>query len=623
MNTLSLARWRECGRALAAAAVFGMMLLQPGSDVFAQARLESLERPGGQRVEGKLVGDARSGFAFVSKSGAAKLALEPGSVIHFDGSSPDVLATPAPFRVLAGEALRLSGAVKGISPTAVRLAVSWQPHEVILARPGVQAVVQRPGEARVLVDGFEALDRARWTVDGKVAIVKEPHLGEGHSVNILAGGASLSHRLEEPQEAGRFELAFYDGGSVVAGHKWFAELAFQGPSGGSVVRVVLGWSEESLAVESPNGPSLAVQRLARTPGWHRFVVVFGPDHTEMSVDGKELAHGKGPDGPLVTIRLASSGPATSARAEGVGPPPGLPSGYVEDLQLIKFAEPPASLEFDIKQDEARMVVGDQAFGTVTEGDGDTVRMVVEGQPMALSWSQVAGLYFRRVPVAGAVVEGLLARIEWRSPATEQTAVLDFAEGAIVALSEKAATLATPYSGVLAIPRDLIRTITVFGLGRRLVIDPAAHHMGDELSTSAPVLDPPQPEGDVLERTVDLTEVPGGPWSLIFDVIEVVGETSDPIWSPRVRAGELRTYVSVNDRRIDYLNRHIKTQNKSPERVAIAIPPGLLHRGKNKIRIELTSASGAKELDDLGILQIALERASGAGASPRAPTPGAP
>ncbi len=580
------------------------MVAGPIPGVLAQRRLETIEGPGGQRVEGRLAGDARSGFGFVPTNGSSTLPLEPGSVIHFDGSSPDFLASPAPFRVLAGEALRLSGLVKEIGPAAIRLGVSWQSRDVNLARPGVQAVVQRPGEARVLVDGFETLVPSRWSIEGKVVIVKEPHLSEQHCVSIPAGGASLVHRLEEPQGAGRFELAFFDGRSVVAGQKWFAELTFQGPAGLSVVRIVLGWSEESLAVESPSGPALAVQRLARTPGWHRLAILFGPEQTEMSVDGKELAHGKGPDGPLVTIRLGSSAPAQGSGVEG--PPGGLPSGQIDDVQLIRFAEPPASMELDVTQDEARMVVGDQLFGEITGGDGERVKMAVEGDAISLSWSEVAGLYFRRSPAAGVAVEGLLARVEWRSRAGDQPASLDFAEGAIVSVSDKVAMLATPYSGVLSIPRELIRKVVVTGHGRRLVIDPAAHHLGDEVSMSAPVLDPPQPEGEILERTIELAEVPEAPWFLVLDVVEVVGETSDPIWSPRVRAGELRTYLSVNGKRIDYLNRYIKTRNKSPERVAVPIPRGLLHPGKNTVKIELTSAARSKELDDLGVLQIALE-----------------
>ena len=41
----------------------------------------------------------------------------------------------------------------------------------------------------------------------------------------------------------------------------------------------------------------------------------------------------------------------------------------------------------------------------------------------------------------------------------------------------------------------------------------------------------------------------------------------------MKNGELRTYAVVNGRRIDYVNRHIKSRNETPERVTMAIPAG--------------------------------------------------
>ena len=156
--------------------------------------------------------------------------------------------------------------------------------------------------------------------------------------------------------------------------------------------------------------------------------------------------------------------------------------------------------------------------------------------------------------------------------------IDFAEGALTAVSEKAVTLATPYAGVLSIPIELVRKLVVQGQGRRLLIDPAGHHLGDEYSKTAP-LDPPQPEGGVLERVLDLPVVPDSPCFLILDVIQVVSENSDPAFSQRIRDGELRTYIAVNGKRIDYLNRYIKTSNIASERVAIPIPAGALRAAR--------------------------------------------
>ncbi len=569
--------------------------------------IESLERPGGARLQGRLAGTLASGFSFITADGSPPLALQVGSIVHGGGTSRDSVAGPPLFRVLAGPALRLSGTLRSISPTAVRLGVSWQGPEISLPRPGVQVVLQRPGVARVFVDNFESLEPSRWTKFGNVSLVDEPRASERKSLRIPSGGASLSHNLDEPLSAGRLELAYHDDGSVAPGLKWLIELTFQGPSGPSLLRVIPGWADESLAVEMPNGPALSVQRLARTPGWHRFMFQFGPEQTEISVDGKELVHGKGPEGPLIALRLASSSAAPEAP---VPDPSKVPVCHVDDLQLIRFAEPSASFELDIKQDEARLLVGDQIFGEVMKADSERVLMTVEGKATSLPWGQISGLYFRRVAVRGAPVQGLLARVTWRSASGGDPDSLDFAEGAITAVTDSVITVATPFSGLLAIPRELLHTLLVGGYGRRYLLDATAHHLGDEFSTAAPKLDPPDPEGGVLEKTIELQELPGGSWALVLDVVDVAGEEGND-YSDRVKNGEFRTYALINGRRIDYVNRHIKVLNEKPERVTMAIPAGLLHLGKNTIRLELTGAAGkTTQIDDLGVLQMALEVIAG-------------
>lgn len=564
-----------------------------------QTSLESLERPNGERIEGWLEGDVRSGLRFRPRQPGAAIAIEAGAVIQASGSSADSLAGLPPFHVLVGETLRLSGLVQSISESSVKVKLSWQDEEVKLPRPGVQSVIQRPGEARVLAEGFDRLDPSRWSIEGKAAIATDRFLSEKSSLRLAAGGASVKHRLAQPLAAGRIDLAFFDDGSIIPGRQWFLELAFEGPGGPLVIEVDLGWSEESLAVLCPRGPALPVQRLARTRGWHRLMIRFGPAQTEISVDGKELAHGKSLDGLLAAIRLATASTKLPTTPTDL-------AGYVDDLQIIRFAEPAASFEVDITQDEARLVTGDQLFGEVRKADGERVFMAIEGKAINLSWNEVAGLFFRRLPAQGTTVDGLLARVEWRAAAGEDPVDLDFAEGALIAVSGQAITMVTPYSGVLRIPRPRVRKIAIFGEGRRVVVDPAAHHLGDEPSRRPPVLDPPLHEGDLLERTVELANVPDGQALLVLDVLDVEGEDNSD-FSPAVRRGDLRTWVTINGQRVDYLNRYVKTRNDVPERVAIPIPARLLRAGKNTLRIELTATgTNSDRLDDFGVLGIALE-----------------
>ena len=170
------------------------------------------------------------------------------------------------------------------------------------------------------------------------------------------------------------------------------------------------------------------------------------------------------------------------------------------------------------------------------------------------------------------IEGVFVRVEWRCAPGGDPGDLDFADGALIAVSDQALKLATPYSGVLTIPHDRLRKLLVLGEGRRLLIDPAAHHLGDEISVTAPFFDPPLPEGGILERTFDLADVPERPAFVVMDVVQVVGESNDAIYSDLIRKGELKTYIAVNGQRVDYMNRHIKTRNEDArKRAAILIP----------------------------------------------------
>jgi hypothetical protein len=365
---------------------------------------------------------------------------------------------------------------------------------------------------------------------------------------------------------------------------------------------LLGWAEESLAVECPDGPSLAVQRLARSAGWHRLSLRFGAEQTEVSVDGKELAHGKSPSGPLSSIRIATSATGSSVA------PPGL-AGYLGEIQIVRFAEPPTSLEIDPTQDEVRLVVGDQLYGQIRRADHEQIVIDTADRLVALDWSEVGGIHFRRIPAAAAAVEGTLARLEWRTIPGEpdESRDLDHAEGAVTAVSDFAITLATPYAGMLTIPLDRLVRLSVLGHGWQQVIDPCAHHLGDNISTTPPLLDPPLPEGGVLERSFELDTVRAGAGFVVLDVVQVVGETAGSPYSNLVQKGELRTHVVINGKRIDYLNRYIKTSNETSERIRIPIPRGLLKTGKNLLRIEQTGmASDPTSFDDLGILQVALQ-----------------
>ena len=473
---------------------------QPGR-VVAQARHESIDRGDGQATYGRVIGDAKAGFRFAPIGGEPSVALESVGAVSFDGPGAGASSGYPPMRVLMGIDQQLSGRLGSVDDRAIRLEGGPGGRAVVVDRGGAVALTQRPGEALVLQDGFETLDPARWSMVGEPDLVDDPKAVGARSLAVPAGGSAATCRLAEPVTSGRLEIMFHDPGKSAPGQQWFVDLLFRGPMGDESARMVLDAGEESLAVLSTGDHALAVQPLARRPGWHRLVIRFGAE-TELDVDGDLLAHGQERGGPLVEIRLAN-------QAVGIAEPPKGLAVCFDDLRLVRLAEPVGGMEVAPRTDDLRLVDGDQVFGLLRSADADAATLLVDSREVTLPWTEVASLRFRRPAEASRAVEGLLVRLEWRSCPGTNPRDLDQVEGALLAASDAAFTLATPYAGDLTIPRDRLHRLKVLGSGRRVVIDPSSYHLGNELSRE--VLDPPWPEGGVLERSFTLDQVPrGGP-----------------------------------------------------------------------------------------------------------------
>ncbi|MBX6313670.1 MAG: hypothetical protein IRY99_12240 [Isosphaeraceae bacterium] len=569
-----------------------------------------MELGNGRTRIGRIVGDPASGFRFQPEGGGEAIPLETISLVTFEGASPDPAAARPPFHALLGLGQRLSGRLVRVDPDEIRLEEGPGGKAVTLARGGVHALIQRPGEAQVLSEGFETLANDRWVRLGEPELVGEPKREGRMSLKLPAGGTSLTYSLVEPVGSGRLEIAFYDSGARAEGQRWFVDLTFRGSAAEhETIRAVLGWSEETLAVESPGGPALGIQPLARKPGWHRLVVRFDPKRTDLIVDGNELAHGQGPGGPLVEIRLASQTSGQSPAPEGL-------AAYLDDLRLSRRVEPVGRMEVDPAQDEVRLVSGDQIFGQIQAADPEHIILKMAGRSVTLGWAEVSGLYFRRAPAVSAPVEGLLVRADWRSAPGAEDRATDSIEGALIAASDAAFLLATPYAGTLTIPRDRMSRLQVLGRALRIIIDPTAHHLGDR---DVPDLDPPHAEGTTLEIPFVLDQVPAGEATLALDVVQVVGESGNPDFSDLVKDGQLRTVVRLNGQVLDAINRYIHDKNETPERIRLPIPAGLLKPGRNHLRFEQTPTKETTErFDNLGLLGTALEFARGP--DPEAPRP---
>ena len=315
----------------------GNAAVADGPPTSVPANLDMLETADGVRGFGRLEGDSPLGFRFVEHKTGAATPLDAGCTVRFPDAGPTSATGLPPFRLDLGLGQRLSGRLVSLDGANLQFADAVVDAIVPIERRGVLSLVQRPGETLVLQEGFDTREATRWTILGEPEWVEEPKVTGTHALRMMAGGESLTHRLKEPFGAGRLEVAFHDTGALATGTQWFVELSFRGANGPERIRVVLGWSEDSLAVESPSGPALSVQRLSRKPGWHRLTVRFGAEECEIGVDGNELAHGKGVGGPLSEIRFAGVGDAKPT-------PGGAAVGVLDDLRLVKYAEPVGGLE---------------------------------------------------------------------------------------------------------------------------------------------------------------------------------------------------------------------------------------------------------------------------------------
>ncbi len=564
------------------------------------SKLARVDTRDGRHLTGTLAGDSPTELRFVPEGGESPFALTAGCVVTFDATSPPPAgATTPPFLIDLGLGQRLSGRLGQVGPAEVLLEDGPDRRPVHLIRSGVRALRQRPGEVLVFQDGFESLDVSHWKIGGDPGLVGEPKLSGEHALRLPAGGSSMTYRVADPVESGRLEVAFHDDGRVHPGQRWFIDMKFRGPSGDDWARALLGWDEPTLAVQtSPAGPALSVQRLVRGHGWHRLRVEFASERTDLTVDGLALAHGHAPPGPLLEIRLASEslGPAGD-------PPEGL-AAFVDDLRLARVVEDARGLASDPDQDEVRLVGGDQLFGTLHQADAAGVHLSVVGRETTFPWTEVAAIRFRRSSAPSREVRGLWARWEWSATPGVDPHDLDAVEGALSQIGPESFLVETPDAGTLSIPRTRLRRLVVLGRMGRRVLDGSAHHLGNNVVRD---LDPPEPEGRRLELTFPLDEPPTGPTHLAVDAVQVAGEAEPLEFAAAVKDGELRTTVKVNGQAIDYLNRHITSQNEVPERLRLTIPPGVLVKGANRVEFE---GVGRKvdpvDLDDIGIVGVALE-----------------
>ncbi len=267
---------------------------------------------------------------------------------------------------------------------------------------------------------------------------------------------------------------------------------------------------------------------------------------------------------------------------------------------------PAAIRLEILQDGVRLRDGSQIYGKLETLNSQQVELYGIAGKTRLALDQIAAVYLRRERPRPQVSTGVIVRLwfeatgEWTSEPSRWNSLIV----RLVASDGQTWLVDHPDLGRLKIARSEFRRLDVLHVGRRIVIAPHFHHLGNEMR---PWFDVAPPEGTQLQVRFELHQPISTPVQLSVTVVELEGESHGARFENLVRTGWLQTQVRLNGQVVDYLNRHLKRSTAEPHRLLIPLPEGLLKQGPNTLEFSQTPQDGRPgEFDDCGLFDIALQ-----------------
>ena len=548
----------------------------------------------GEKIAGGLQVDSRGSPRFVALGDRSVLALSDLQEIAWP--EPREAARPkAPFQFHFAGGSRLSGDLVSIDARTVRLKLAGSSSELACPRAAIRRIIRAPTESIIAHDSFEA-DTARVAVPEGTAQLDPSRARSGHqSLRLSAPEAAFRKHLATPIAAGQISVAWLEGPQIEPAVEHAVELLFVEPGMAvHTVRIVLGMKHAMLAIESPRGPTIAIQPMPRAAGWHQLDVRFEADAIAIDCDGALLGSGRMQGQSLAQVALISR---TKNEASAI---------WFDDFEIKQVVAPSALLERDATQDELRLDHSDQVFGAVLSGDARALQVStsVDASGRSIPWSAVGVLIFRDQAGPAQPLAGEWVRLHWHPVGTQRPASFeDMLEGVFQELSDSEIVLDVPYFGLIRAPRAGLARLVILGKARRFLIDGIPHHLGDRLVAD---LDPPQPSSNLV-LDFKLGENPPLPAELVLDIVQLVGVTGTPGLSELVAQGQLRTKVRLNDHPLDDLNLQIDNANETPTRIRLAIPTHVLRPGANRLIFDQTGIPDEPEKrDNMGLLGVAIE-----------------
>jgi len=457
------------------------------------------------------------------------------------------------------------------------------------------------GAAVFLRDDFES-DQPLRRLSGTAAIDRDRAATGRGSGRLAKPGDLIEYRLPQPVASGWLEARFLDSAQTEGKSTWFCELEFDSRMGMRTLRVTFGWDGECYGLESPQGPSLQVQRLSRREGWSRLGVRFSADTTSVLLDDAVLTHRDVGFGSLKTIRFGvrSGEEADPAELSGL-------TGYVDDLQVAADIATSVERQPTAEEDDVLLVNGDQLFGRIQSASPRDVTVEGDFGTQTLPWTGIKAIHFTQRPATTHGVSGQRARIRFTTSIGPGKGEVDSdtIDGAVRELTDEFFVLDHSHIGLVRIRRGQMREIQFFAAGHWLSIDPRFHHFGDEVHVRFEV---PHPGGSDRSWNFSLREIPAQS-ALVLNVVGMAPMAPGSEFNKRLENDEWRTYAAINGQKLDLmgLNHRLPLNSRGPVRVTVPIDAGVLRKGENVLRIFQTpQQDDPGSFDDCGIFGIGLE-----------------
>jgi hypothetical protein len=402
------------------------------------AAAEEAWRADGRHLRGSLLLD-QGRLRFTPTEGEA-VPLADLTRIRFAGG------TPTPFRAGGGRRVRLrdgeriTGQLLELDENTVTLRTAWAAR-IELPRAAVASIEPLPGWRIVADDEFHDGLKA-FTTTGEPALTE----AQPRALLLRAAGQSATYTPPQPLEAGRAGVNFQERGEA-SGARWTFELHFgKGEQARRVAVTVAGGGEQYMV--DTGGLAGTARSVARTPGWHRLLVLFTKRSLRVACDDEVLWYNleRGPGSRLtrVTMRCHTNDGETARGAVAW-------TAFCLERAVKEYPKPP--VEDD--QDEVRLADDDQLFGRILRADRRVI--VIEGRfgKRSLPWTRVAGCTFRRPDAARKPSEGAKVRLLLDSGLDAEADVM---EGVVTALDERWLTLRHALLGEQTFERAHVREL---------------------------------------------------------------------------------------------------------------------------------------------------------------------